>query len=89
MDFHDFASDDKTIYAVVRTLEIIGEATKLVPREVRHRHTNVPWRLMARMRDKLIHNYIGVNPEVVWRTVTEDLPGLKEAIQAILNEEVR
>src|SRR5688500_1119056 len=71
-----FAADDKTQFAVVRALEIIGEATKRIPMEVRNQHANVPWRSMAGIRDKLIHDYISVNNEIVWKTVQEDLPAL-------------
>jgi uncharacterized protein with HEPN domain len=55
MDWDEFAQDQKTIYAVVRAFEIIGEAAKKVPLSVRKRHQNVPWKQMAGMRDKLIH----------------------------------
>ncbi|MGH9855939.1 MAG: HepT-like ribonuclease domain-containing protein, partial [Blastocatellia bacterium] len=74
LTFEEFAQDDKTVFAVVRGLEIIGEATKQIPSSVRDSCPEIPWREMAGMRDKLTHGYFGVNLMVVWKTSTEDLP---------------
>ncbi len=86
MTFEEFAQDDKTAFAVVRGLEIIGEATKQIPSSVRDSHPEIPWREMAGMRDKLTHGYFGVNLTVVWKTATEDLPNLEPAIRRLLSE---
>jgi len=86
MTYESFLADEKTVYAVVRALEIVGEATKRVPSEIRDRYAQVPWRSMAGMRDKLIHDYVSVNAEVVWKTVTEDLPPLLPVLQRVCNE---
>jgi uncharacterized protein with HEPN domain len=79
-----FMDDDKTRFAVVRAIEIIGEAARAVPAEERRRHPDIPWRAMAGMRDKLIHHYAAVNWAVVWRTIQEDLPALERQVRMIL-----
>jgi uncharacterized protein with HEPN domain len=66
IDFPAFQKDIKTQYAVIRALEIIGEASKKVPKEVKENSSWIPWRFMVGMRDKLIHDYFGVDIEVVW-----------------------
>jgi len=79
-----FLSDRKTINAVVRSLEIMGEATKKIPESMKKAQPDVPWKRMAGMRDKLIHEYSGVDLEVLWKTVTEDLPPLRSSIQKLI-----
>ncbi len=86
MDIETFERDDKTVFAVVRALEIIGEATKHIPSAVRQRYPQVPWRAMAGMRDKVIHDYLGVNIRQVFETVRQDLPPLQSAISRILTD---
>jgi uncharacterized protein with HEPN domain len=86
MDYDAFSKDEKTSFAVVRALEIIGEASKHIPEEVRTFHSDLPWREMAGIRDKLIHDYFGVNLSVVWKTVKQDLPALEPQIRSILEE---
>ena len=84
--FDDFNRDKKTIYAVVRAIEVIGEAAKNIPEFIKSKYPNIPWKDMAGMRDKLIHAYFGVDLEVLWKTVQQDLPLLKEMISEILAE---
>ncbi|MFO0698125.1 MAG: DUF86 domain-containing protein [Nitrospira sp.] len=87
MTWEQFAADRKTQYAVVRAFEILGEAAKKVPLSVRKRHAGVPWKLMAGMRDKLIHEYFGVNYHVLWKTVQTDIPSLQPRIAQVLEQE--
>ncbi|MBC8548821.1 MAG: DUF86 domain-containing protein [Candidatus Brocadiales bacterium] len=84
MTFDDFAKDEKTMFAVIRALEIIGEAAKHIPEEIITNYPKLPWREMAGIRNKLIHEYFGVNNKVVWKTVTEDLPNLEQEVRHII-----
>jgi uncharacterized protein with HEPN domain len=78
--------DERTLLAVVRALEVIGEAAKRIPQDFRDRYPNIPWRGMSGMRDKVVHEYFGVDTAVVWRTVREDLPILCESIAQALSD---
>lgn len=86
MDYEDFIKDAKTIFAVVRALEVIGEASKSIPPSVKNRYTDIPWKDIAGMRDKLIHEYFGVNLKVVWNTVKRDIPQLRPQFERIRAE---
>jgi uncharacterized protein with HEPN domain len=86
MSYEEFSGDDKTVYAVVRALEVIGEATKCIPRQVRESYPSLPWSEMAGMRDKLIHAYFGINKAIIWRTIQNDIPPLRSAVQALLDD---
>lgn len=80
----DFGKDDKTIFAVIRALEIVGEAAKNIPANIKNRHKQIPWRQISGMRDKLIHEYFGINIKVIWRTIKEDIIFVKPLIEQIL-----
>jgi len=86
MEYNDFVKDRKTIYAVIRAIEVIGEAVKKIPDSVKNRYPKIPWKDMAGMRDKLIHEYFGVNLKRVWRTVKKDIPNLKPSFDKILKD---
>jgi len=86
LSYEEFVEDDKTSSAVVRKLEIIGEASKNVPKEIKVKYKEIPWSDVAKMRDKIIHFYFGVDYEIVWKVIKGRLPTLKEQIERILKE---
>jgi len=82
--FEQFKKNKKTVYAVARTLEIVGEATRKVPNSFRNENPNIPWKKITSMRDKLIHDYTGVDLDIVWKTATKFVPLLKKEIEKII-----
>ena len=86
LDYEEFLADDKTASAVVRKIEVIGEAAKNIPGSIRKRYGNVPWAEMAKMRDKIIHSYFKVDYEIVWRVIVDRFPGIKQTIMRILDD---
>jgi uncharacterized protein with HEPN domain len=81
----DFYSNREKFDAVVRNLEIIGEAAKNINIEFRNKYPLIPWRQIAGMRDNLIHEYFGVDKEEVWKTVKSDIPMLKEELEGLMD----
>lgn len=84
ISYEKFITDKKTVSAVVRELEVAGEATKQLPPSVRRKYPDIPWSDMAGMRDKLIHFYFGVDMEIVWETVKVRIPKLEPLIEDVL-----
>lgn len=82
----EFLNDETLKRAVVRSLEIIGEATKKIPADFKVRWSSIQWKNMAGMRDRLIHDYIGVNYSIVWDVFRNKIPELHVQIQNVLNE---
>jgi uncharacterized protein with HEPN domain len=87
MTYEDFLKDKKTINAVIRSIEVIGKASKQLPKAVRDKNPSIPWEKMAGMRDKVIHEYFGVDIEIVWKTPKKQIPALKKKIFALLKHE--
>lgn len=81
-----FLKDETLTRAVIRSLEIIGEATKKLPQDFKTEHSHVEWKKMAGTRDVLIHDYFGVDWEIVWDVIISKLPKLKEDIKKIIEE---
>jgi uncharacterized protein with HEPN domain len=88
MSFETFEKDKKTINAVIRSLEVLGEATKRIPKQVRQQNPDIPWNQMAGMRDILIHDYMGVDLKTVWKVTQERLSVLKPILEKLGNIEV-
>jgi uncharacterized protein with HEPN domain len=86
VDFETFKKDDLRSSAIIRKLEIIGEATKNVPEGIKKSYPFIPWREMAGMRDRLIHFYFGIKYELVWNTIKDVIPKIKPLISKILEE---
>lgn len=86
MSYEEFIKDEKTGYAVIRCIEIMGEAAKQVPEAIRQKHPQIPWRDIAGMRDKVVHFYFGVNLEKVWLVMEKDIPELKPLIKNVLKD---
>ena len=83
LTYESFMKDRKTINAVIRSLEVMGEASKRIPDEVRAKHSEIPWKRMAGMRDKLIHEYAGVDLETVWDVIQEEIPPIRPMLEEL------
>ena len=82
----ELREDEEKLYAVIRALEVIGEAARRIPNRIRNDYPGIPWSKMTGMRNILIHEYFGVNFEVVWKTVNEELPSTRQAVAGLLKE---
>lgn len=86
MFYENFIEDKKTIKAVIRSLEVIGEAANKIPLDVRESYPEIPWQEIIDMRNKLIHEYSGIDIDIVWQTIEDDLKPLEETVRKILND---
>jgi uncharacterized protein with HEPN domain len=84
--FPRFVQDSKTQDAVIRNLEIIGEATKQISTPLKETYSDVPWKSLAGVRDRLIHHYFGVNYETVWQIITLELPQIAPRVREALEK---
>jgi uncharacterized protein with HEPN domain len=83
LDERSFLADDKTIDAVVRNLEVIGEAVKQLPPEFKRQHAAIPWSQIAGLRNRIVHDYAGIDLELVWNILKTALPGFSLQITAL------
>lgn len=81
-----FRKDDKTVDAVIRNFTIIGEAAKHIPQNIKKKYPDIPWKEMAGMRDKLIHEYFGIKYDVLWKTIKERLPEVRILLEEVLKD---
>lgn len=88
MNFAKFKKDYKTVDAVIRNFEIIGEASKNLAREIKERHTKIPWDEMYRLRNRISHEYFGIDYEIIWDIATQYLPTNQKDVLVVLNFEL-
>lgn len=86
MSFDEFKSDEKTVLALTRAIEIIGEASKQIPESLKEQCDDIAWVQIAGMRNRLAHAYFGIDLNIIWTATHEDLPQLKPVIQTLLDE---
>ncbi len=84
--YEEFCNDERTFFAVIRALEIVGEALKYIPEEIRSKYPDIPWREIIGFRNTVIHIYFEVNPKIVWNAAKEDTEFLKIHVNKILAE---
>ena len=84
MAYDDFATDRRTLDAVVRNLMMMGESIRWIPEPILEAHGEVPWRTMRGVRNVVVHEYFGVDPRILWETVQSDLPPLVPRLEAVL-----
>jgi uncharacterized protein with HEPN domain len=87
MSYEQFIKDKKTLNAVVRSIEVIGEASKRLPLSLKAKNSELPWKEITGMRDKLIHAYFGMDTETIWKTVKENIPQLKQTIKKMAKDQ--
>ena len=83
VEFKQFVLDEKTVDAVVRNLEIIGEAGRQFPLEFTSKHSEIPWAQIVGLRNRIVHDYVGIDLELIWEIITHDLQSLKPLIERL------
>ena len=87
LTYDQFIKDRKTLNAVVRSIEVIGEASKQLPNSLKAKYAELPWKEISGMRDKLIHAYFGADTEIIWQAAKENIPSMKKRIQTMLKDQ--
>ena len=87
MDFTLFEKDDKTVDAVIKNLETIGEATGHIPDDIKARHKDIPWKEIVGLRNRIVHGYFNIDLKIIWGVIKQELPTLKIQLEHILKEE--
>jgi uncharacterized protein with HEPN domain len=88
MTYSTFCSDTRTMKAVLYSLAVIGEAARHIPEEVKLKYPEIPWRDISDMRNVVIHEYFGVDPEILWETIHNELPSLQALLKSILQQRI-
>lgn len=88
LDLESFRSDNKTIKAVELNFIIIGEAASGIPDDIHNAHADIPWPMMRALRNRLVHVYFSVDPQIVWSTIQDDLPPLVPLLKGLLSQEI-
>ncbi|MBK7389941.1 MAG: DUF86 domain-containing protein [Bacteroidia bacterium] len=86
LNFNQFKNDHKTVDAVIRNFEIIGEATKNLPKEIKEKYSSIPWEEMYRLRNRISHEYFGIDHEIIWDIATRHLPKNYEDITEVVKD---
>ncbi|MDR4498504.1 MAG: DUF86 domain-containing protein [Candidatus Scalindua sp.] len=86
LSYENFIEDKKTIKAVIRSLEVIGETANKIPVDIKKRYPEIPWQEIIDMRNKLIHEYFGIDIDIIWQTLEDDLNPLEETARRILHD---
>lgn len=86
-DYKMFITDDKTVSSVLREIGVIGEAARKTTEEFRSNHPQIPWEQIFAMRNRVVHDYLGVQLDIVWQTLQEDIPSLMGVVKEIISSE--
>ena len=89
MQLDNFQNDRKTIDAVVRNFEIIGEASKFIPEDTKKKHQDVDWQGIVGLRNRIAHEYFSISPTIIWHIIKEELPKLKGEMQRVLEKDYK
>jgi uncharacterized protein with HEPN domain len=87
INFRQFVKNDEKIDAVIRNFEIIGEAAKHIPKKIQQKYSHLPWSEMVSMRNVIVHGYFGLDLNIIWKTIKEDLLSIKGEVEKLIKEE--